>query len=472
MNFGRNIFIAISIASFAFSLIALYKIFYSSNIVSNKFYIYCLVLSFITSIFFIYGLKLKKSFQDNLSLVIVSTIFTVYSIEIFFHIKNINSTILNSNKSINDIRKSKAEEMNIFYDDISKVSIIENLKKNGVVAAPKFYPIQLLHDQKYLNGIEYNGSKIFPLSDISNTVVVEDNENGYWMKFKTDKYGFNNDPKRYEKNSIDIIIIGDSYAEGSSVHSDENIASIIESNGFNVLNFGKAGHGPLLEYAIFVEYVKKFKPKKILWLYHVNDIYNLLDEKKSSQLLNYLNEENFSQNLQLNQNKIDKIIFKYIEEKKKLSIQKNNPIPKKIKFSYHINSIILLRNIRSKFGLEGINKSDIEPKDIKSFETILNNVNKTVKSWGGDLYFIYLPRHSDHYKLGKLRFLSFKKTHEHREQVLEVVKKLEIPTIDLVELLFSKHSDPLSLFPFRMFGHYNAKGYRLVSQIILKNLKN
>ena len=28
------------------------------------------------------------------------------------------------------------------------------------------------------------------------------------------------------KNSIDIII-GDSYAEGSSVHSDENIASII-----------------------------------------------------------------------------------------------------------------------------------------------------------------------------------------------------------------------------------------------------
>ena len=59
-----------------------------------------------------------------------------------------------------------------------------------------------------------------------------------------------------------------------------------------------------------------------------------------------------------------------------------------------------------------------------------------------------------------------------RKNVLEVVKKLEIPTIDLVELLFSKHSDPLSLFPFRMFGHYNAKGYRLVSQIILKNLKN
>ena len=143
MNFGRNIFIAISIASFAFSLIALYKIFYSSNIVSNKFYFYCLILSLITSIFFIYGLKLKKSFQDNLSLVIVSTIFTVYSIETFFHIKNINSIILNSNKSINDIRKSKAEEMNIFYDDRSKVSIIENLKQNGVVAAPKFYPIQL-----------------------------------------------------------------------------------------------------------------------------------------------------------------------------------------------------------------------------------------------------------------------------------------------------------------------------------------
>ena len=51
--------------------------------------------------------------------------------------------------------------MNIFYDDRDKITFLEDLKKQGVDAVPKFYPIQLLHDEKYLNGIELNGSKIF-----------------------------------------------------------------------------------------------------------------------------------------------------------------------------------------------------------------------------------------------------------------------------------------------------------------------
>ena len=90
MNIGRNIFIITSLVSFIFSLFALYKIFYSSNIISNKFYIYCLILSTIISILFMLGLKLKKPLQNNLSLIIVSTILTVYSIEIFLNFKKQN----------------------------------------------------------------------------------------------------------------------------------------------------------------------------------------------------------------------------------------------------------------------------------------------------------------------------------------------------------------------------------------------
>ena len=205
-------------------------------------------------------------------------------------------------------------------------------------------------------------------------------------------------------------------------------------------------------------------------MYHVNDIYNLLDEKKSNLLSSYINSENFSQNLSSKQDKINNIILNYTKEKKTLFENKEITQKKQLKLSYQFKSIILLRNIRSKFGLEGLNKSKINQKDLESFETILSNVNEILKSWDGDLYFVYLPRHSDHYNLGKFQFLSLKKTHEHRKQVLNVVNKLDIPIIDLVTLLFSKHPDPLSLFPFRMFGHYNAEGYKQVSKIILENL--
>ena len=34
-----------------------------------------------------------------------------------------------------------------------------------------------------------------------------------------------------------------------------------------------------------------------------------------------------------------------------------------------------------------------------------------------------------------------------------------------------KKPDPLSLFPFRVHGHYNAEGYRLVAEVIGKRLE-
>jgi hypothetical protein len=42
--------------------------------------------------------------------------------------------------------------------------------------------------------------------------------------------------------------------------------------------------------------------------------------------------------------------------------------------------------------------------------------------------------------------------------VVEVVKGLNIPVIDIHQEVFADHPDPLPLFSFRIFGHYNKKG--------------
>ena len=42
--------------------------------------------------------------------------------------------------------------------------------------------------------------------------------------------------------------------------------------------------------------------------------------------------------------------------------------------------------------------------------------------------------------------------------------------IDMHKEVFAKHDDPLSLFPFRINGHYTAEGYNLVVESVLNNI--
>ena len=82
-------------------------------------------------------------------------------------------------------------------------------------------------------GLKVNDRKIVPLGGISNILVIGPNENGFWMEFKSDKYGFNNDNKSYNSDIVEICLIGDSFGEGLAVKSNESIASNLKKN----LNF-------------------------------------------------------------------------------------------------------------------------------------------------------------------------------------------------------------------------------------------
>ena len=73
------------------------------------------------------------------------------------------------------------------------------------------------------------------------------------------------------------------------------------------------------------------------------------------------------------------------------------------------------------------------------------------------MYFVYLPNYLN-YSKGK--------KHKFKNEVIQTVKDLGIPLIDIHEKAFKSHDDPLSLFPFRENGHYNKYGYKLVAETI------
>jgi hypothetical protein len=102
--------------------------------------------------------------------------------------------------------------------------------------------------------------------------------------------------------------------------------------------------------------------------------------------------------------------------------------------------------------------SELDPELLGLFRRILLQGKNMVDTWHGSLDLVYLPEWE--------RYAHPERAVKNREAVLQIAKNLAIPIID-VNPAFQAHHDPLSLFPFRGFGHYNEAGHALVAQAVL-----
>ena len=59
----------------------------------------------------------------------------------------------------------------------------------------------------------------------------------------------------------------------------------------------------------------------------------------------------------------------------------------------------------------------------------------------------------------------------YKKKIKNLVISNNIKFIDLVEV-FKKQTeeDPINLYNLGLFGHFNAKGYKIVSEIIIENV--
>lgn len=75
--------------------------------------------------------------------------------------------------------------------------------------------------------------------------------------------------------------------------------------------------------------------------------------------------------------------------------------------------------------------------------------------------FVYLPTW-ERYRLPEL-------ASKDRDNVLGIARRLKLDVMDMHEV-FVTHPDPLSLFPFRRYAHYNEAGHKLVGEEVLRQL--
>lgn len=116
-----------------------------------------------------------------------------------------------------------------------------------------------------------------------NTVFYHQSADGRW-RFKINEKGFRQDwPSPYQKpaNTMRILVLGDSHAQGMEVHQGETFASLLNGQAcrgktIETINSGISGSGTSEQLVFFQYEGKKYRPDIVIVAFFLNDFDNNL----------------------------------------------------------------------------------------------------------------------------------------------------------------------------------------------------
>ena len=146
--------------------------------------------------------------------------------------------------------------------------------------------------------------------------------------------------------------------------------------------------------------------------------------------------------------------YKIINHSKN-NLNADTPIPIKKQISQFLKLSQLRKWLRWK-----IRKGSNIDSALPFLRKILAKADTLTRSWGGTLYFFYLPGYEASYESS---------TDSYREKVLGIVREIKIPYVDIFTVI-ADQSAPHANFPYRLPGHYNEHGYRLLAEQLAKRL--
>src|SRR5262245_19679289 len=296
------------------------------------------------------------------------------------------------------------------------------------------------------------------LSHVPNSVTFGCNE-GDQREFpiwRTDRYGYNNDDSVYAYSNR-VLVVGDSYAQGSCVHQEESTAGVLRRNGYPANSTGVGGFGPILALATIKEYGERQRPKAVTWLYFDgNDISDLHEkELRSTFLLQYLRDD-FSQNLMDRQADVD-AFWKGANWAAPLQ-EFEGSTALKAEWDKKLDENLPL--VRTLLGDDVASLRDDENL-VRIFSRVVAIAQRRIASWGGKLYFVLVPNMDDYVSGGISKY---------RFPVINELNRLKVPIVD-VDRAVRAAGDPLQFFPVRNdWGHFNARGYQLMARQIMVRL--
>lgn len=284
------------------------------------------------------------------------------------------------------------------------------------------------------------------------------------MTYQSDERGFRNPAGAWNPDStLDVAMIGDSYAMGVCQPDSSTIAAGLRERWSRTLNLGVPGAGPLMELGTLKEYAAPLEPRTVLWfIYEGNDLADLAEEMVHPLLPRYL-EPGFTQGLERDQAKIDSFVLTYLrtqlETAERSSRERASAAQRTARLLAFVGATARLPNVRTLLGLTGVTASP--EAAVVDLERVLREAGRVVNEWAGELIVVYLPtsrRYADPSRAGLLR----------RDEILAAVNRVGLPVIDLVpEFARVDRPDTLWVYPN---SHYTADGFRFVREFVVDEL--
>lgn len=324
------------------------------------------------------------------------------------------------------------------FDLRNQREVLQDLRARGIEAWPALYGLHRMQDDDA-------PEDLFPLGGISTSTVVACNELGDYMIYETDEHGFNNPRPTPER--VDVVIVGDSYAQGQCVPRGEELAGQLRKRGYSVYSAGSGGNGPLLDLAALVEYGLPLSPGVVIWVFSGNDYGDLLAEQLQPMLVRYVEDPAFRQGLIDRQEEIDAYWRDLVERKGLLEPAPTQPKRTWTPPTPTFRELATLHALRGLLGLHRANQGTWR----KMFDAALGTAKAHVEAAGGKMYFAPMP----HYEM-------LDAPRGPRRGIYDLVEAHGIEVVD-VDGAFQAHEDFRSMFPLRMAGHFAPSGYAFVA---------
>lgn len=344
------------------------------------------------------------------------------------------------------------------FDSRSRVELIQALEAQGDSVWPNFNSWELnLRGDTILLG----NQPVRPLGGISLARTLYCNERGTYELFISDEYGFRN-PRGLQVAPVDLALIGDSFVQGYCVPSDSTAAAFLRAKFPRTVNLGRDNFGPLSQLALIREYAARLQPRVVLWFfYEGNDLEDLEIEKQREPLIRYL-DPTYSAHLANHPDSLDRQLRQVVRGKRVLAEQRHirrrsKPTGQQPGF----RSFATLSRIRQLVTGAVHRPKPAFPFDQSLYRRILQQAQRESAAWGGRITMVYLPAWQ--------RFGEPSLANPHRNRILSIASDLDIAVIDLLPA-FVQAGDPVGFFPFRLSGHYQPEGHRLVASEILRAL--
>ncbi len=356
------------------------------------------------------------------------------------------------------------------FDGRADLDVVAELRQAGVDAWPMFSISNFLYAEgpaaadRASGPLTLSGGRpILPFASIPDVTTVYCNEGGRFLIFRSDEMGFNNPAGTWSRNDADIVVVGDSFAQGACVPQGQGMTDRLRATQPSLVNLGMGGTGPLYQLAALSEFGEHFRPRKVIWLFFEgNDLHtNLAREIEFDALRRRMDIESTDDGQIAAMPEIT--AFLRATADRLMDAARAQPETRTESRFPPFGEIVRLRQIMARAGFSVCpTRAQMLFPD---FERVMRAARAKVESWGGELLVVYLPawdRSCDALNVVDGAW------HWPHAAVMTALARAGVATLDL-HAAFAAHPDPARLF-YYPGSHYSPEGHAFVAAAIAARL--